>query len=79
MCLVHLTPGTAADKIGACFAGFLAKQVTLLAVSCCHLLTLLPDLVTIIYVRHEVLAKNWPKTTGDFWKIDITFWLNVDC
>ncbi len=29
MCLVHLTPGTAADKIGACFAGFLAKQVTL--------------------------------------------------
>ena len=33
------TPGTAADKIGACFAGFLAKQVTLLAVSCCHLCT----------------------------------------
>ncbi|MGS6383104.1 hypothetical protein ACVGW7_10530, partial [Enterobacter intestinihominis] len=57
-----LTPGTAADKIGAFFAGFFAKQLTLFAVICFHLLTLFPDLVTINYVTNQLLAKNMPKT-----------------
>lgn len=43
------------------------------------LLTLLPDLVTIIYVRGEVLGKNWPKIAGDFRKVNITFRLDVYC
>ena len=43
------------------------------------LVNLLPDLVTIIYVRGEVLGKNWPKIAGDFRKVNITFRLDVYC
>jgi len=35
---VRLTPAAAADKNGGCFAGSLAKQVTVLAVRFLHLL-----------------------------------------
>ncbi len=59
--------------------GFGTKGVTGLRIRCCHLLTLLPDLVTIIYVRGEVLGKNWPKIAGDFRKVNITFRLDVYC
>lgn len=71
-----LTPGTADRKPGAAFG---TKGVTGLRIRCCHLLTLLPDLVTIIYVRGEVLGKNWPKIAGDFRKVNITFRLDVYC
>lgn len=73
---VALTPGTADRKPGAAFG---TKGVTGLRIRCCHLLTLLPDLVTIIYVRGEVLGKNWPKIAGDFRKVNITFRLDVYC
>ena len=72
----YLTPGTADRKPGAAFG---TKGVTGLRIRCCHLLTLLPDLVTIIYVRGEVLGKNWPKIAGDFRKVNITFRLDVYC
>lgn len=73
---VALTPGTADRKPGAAFG---TKGVTGLRIRCCHLLTLFPDLVTIIYVRGEVLGKNWPKIAGDFRKVNITFRLDVYC
>lgn len=78
---IHMTPnlikpGTADRKPGAAFG---TKGVTGLRIRCCHLLTLLPDLVTIIYVRGEVLGKNWPKIAGDFRKVNITFRLDVYC
>lgn len=71
-----ISPGTADRKPGAAFG---TKGVTGLRIRCCHLLTLLPDLVTIIYVRGEVLGKNWPKIAGDFRKVNITFRLDVYC
>src|SRR5690606_21182216 len=74
--ILSLTPGTADRKPGAAFG---TKGVTGLRIRCCHLLTLLPDLVTIIYVRGEVLGKNWPKIAGDFRKVNITFRLDVYC